>query len=81
MSEKKIRSIAKEMGYSIRKTGKRYLQTGKLVRDCEGNIIPGYTVTDHRLGCFVWGSFNELFCGLWSWEDCERFVLNMAKEA
>ncbi len=79
MAERKIRSIAKKHGYSIQKTYRRYLNNNAFVLDQDGEKIVGYVVMDLSLGSYVWGCYNEVFSGLWSWEEVEQFVLDLDK--
>lgn len=74
MSEKALRILAINKGYTIRKCYRRYTNNNALVKDENGNAIPGYAVIDNRLGCFVWGCYNEIAYGLWSLAEVADFL-------
>ena len=78
MSEKKIRRILNEQGYSLHKGYVHYMVNNSLAYDDNGNKISGYMVFNHRTGCYEWDCYDCNYDHLWSLEDVESFVKSIA---
>lgn len=75
-SERTLRRKAEKIGYSIEKG---------LLRMTVSNAVwypreTGYSVIDNELGCYVWGSYNEVFVHIWKLQDVEEFLRDRYNE-
>ncbi len=75
-SEKTIRRKAKAIGYTVEKG---------LLRMTVGNAVirprqTGYSLINDSLGCYVWGSYNEVFTHIWDLDDVENFLKSEYKD-
>ena len=89
---RRLRRIARNLGYSIEKGYVHYITVYQVRRGVEehwcspvyinqnGEKETGYIVKDDRTGFYVWGSYNDVYDHLWNLDDVESFLKREAEK-
>lgn len=76
-TEKTIRRKAYDLGYKLEKNYMRYMAFNNAIVEPKAT---GYMLFDLRTNEYVWGSYNDCFCYLWSLEDVENYLREVDTE-